>query len=101
MRISKPLVVVAVLVFSVTVAMAGPAPAKVLTLSKQASPFPSLCTEDPAAGCIVQLPVSGTTMIVASDGEAGFDPWGFGADTSDQVALDSIWVGGAGWTPCP
>lgn len=40
-------------------------------------------------------------MIVASDGEKPFDPWGFGADTSDQNALDSIWVGGAGWMPCP
>jgi hypothetical protein len=40
-------------------------------------------------------------MIVASDGERQFDPWEFGADTSDQVALDSLWVGGSGWTACP
>jgi hypothetical protein len=26
---------------------------------------------------------------------------GVGADSSDQIALDTIWVGGAGWTACP
>jgi hypothetical protein len=106
MRISKPLVIVALLVLTASMTVAGtvPTPVKVLTLQSKtspSSPFTSLCTEDPAAGCIVQLPVGGTTIFLASDGESPFDPWGHGADTSDQVALDSVWVGGAGWTACP
>jgi PEP-CTERM motif-containing protein len=96
MRVSKLLIIAGVLVFTASVAMA--APASTLTPVLRA---PSLCIEDPVIGCVVQLPVGGTTMFVASDGEAPFDPWGYGADTSDGVALDSIWVGGAGWTPCP
>jgi hypothetical protein len=60
--------------------------------SAQVSPLPSLCTEDANNGCKVTLPVAGTTITVASDGEAVFDPFGFGADTSDGVQLDSNWV---------
>ena len=97
MRITKVLLIAGLLVLAATVSMAAPA-----TLSvHKGAPQTSLCTEDPSAGCVLALPVGGTSMSVASDGEAGFDPWGYGADTSDQVALDALWVGGAGWTPCP
>ena len=86
MRISRILLVLTILAFTATVGMAG-----------------TLCVEDPVAGCVAQLPVGGTTMWVASDGESTFNPWGYTSDTSDAVALDSIWQfdQGAGWVACP
>ena len=86
MRISKITIVLAVVAFSATFAMAD-----------------TLCVEDPVTGCVAQLPVGGTTMWVASDGEAVFNPWGYTTDTSDQIALDAIWQQSPGstWTPCP
>ena len=94
MRISRFLLVLTIVAFTATVGMAG-------TFS-MAAPLGS-CVEDPVTGCVTQLPVGGTTMWVASDGEASFDPWGYGADTSDAVALDSIWRfdQGATWVACP
>ena len=50
-----------------------------------------LCTEDPANGCVAQIPTSAPPLFVASDGEAAFDPFGFGADTSDGIQLNSNW----------
>ncbi len=51
----------------------------------------TLCTETDADGCVMALPIDpGTTA--ASDGEASFDPFGFGGDTSDGIALSSIWT---------
>ena len=90
MRISKILLVLTILAFTATVGMA----ANVNTF---------LCNEDATAGCVIALPVGGTTMWVASDGEATFNPWGYTTDTSDAVALDSIWKfdGGYGWVACP
>jgi hypothetical protein len=95
MRISRFLLVLTILAFTATFAMAG-------TLTMQAPSFGS-CVEDNVTGCVVQLPVGGTTMWIASDGESSFDPWGFGADTSDSVALDSLWRfdQGAFWVACP
>jgi hypothetical protein len=57
-----------------------------------------LCTEDSVTGCVQQLPVTGTTITVASDGEAPFDPFGAGYDTSDGVQLDGNWTAVGGWT---
>lgn len=94
MRISKILLVLTIVAFTATVSMAG----TVRPLALLGS-----CVEDPVTGCVAQLPVGGTTMWVASDGESTFNPWGFTGDTSDAVALDSIWQfdQGAGWVACP
>ena len=93
-RISRILLVLTILAFTATVSMGGNV--------KIAAPLGS-CVEDPVTGCVAQLPVGGTTMWVASDGEATFNPWGYTTDTSDQVALDSIWQQSPGstWTFCP
>lgn len=90
MRASRVLMVLAVMAFAATVSMA-------------ANVNVTLCIEDSVNGCVIQLPVGGTTTAwVASDGERGFDPWGFGADTSDQIALNPGWLQTAGstWTVC-
>jgi len=59
-----------------------------------------LCNETDASGCVIQLPITGSTITVGSDGEAAFDPFGYGHDTSDGVQLENIWVGlhTKGWT---
>jgi len=92
MRISRIFIVLTIVAFTATASMAG-------------TVFVNLCTEDPVNGCVIQLPVGGTTTAwVASDGEAAFDPWGYGADTSDQIALNPGWEVTAGttpWTFCP
>ena len=94
MRISRILIVLTILAFTATVGMAG-------TVTLQA-PLGS-CVEDNVTGCVAQLPVSGTTMWIASDGESSFDPWGYHADTSDGVALDAVWRfdSGSTWVFCP
>ena len=87
MRISKVLILFTVVVLATSMSMADA----------------TLCTEDPGTGCVIQLPVGGTTIYVASDGETPFDPWGSGLNTSDGIALDSVWQfdSGAGWVACP
>lgn len=89
MRISKLLLILAVLVFATTLSMAGTV----------------VCVEDPATGCAFQLPFGGTTLaFAASDAESNFDPWGYGHDTSDQIALNPGWEQTAGtnpWVFCP
>jgi hypothetical protein len=89
MRISKLLLILAVLVFASTISMAGTV----------------VCVEDPVTGCVFQLPFGGTTTAwAASDGEFSFDPWGYGQDTSDQIALNPGWEQTAGtnpWVFCP
>jgi hypothetical protein len=62
-----------------------------------------LCTETDSGGCVMQLPLTGTTVTVASDGEQSFDPFSSGGDTSDGIQLDGIWVGlhTAGWNLIP
>lgn len=57
-----------------------------------------LCTEDSAAGCVGSFDLtladgSAVTVQPASDGEAVFDPFGFGFDTSDQVKFTCTTVG--------
>ena len=51
--------------------------------------------EDPVAGFVGPIPTSAPAITVASDGEAPFDPFGAGFDTSDGIELN------AGWTPDP
>jgi hypothetical protein len=51
----------------------------------------SLCTES-AAGCVASFPITAIggsviTVNAASDDEAAFDPFGLGADTSDQIQI--------------
>jgi len=79
---------VLVLTSSMTVAGTLPTTTKVLTV--KAPRITSLCTEGAVTGFVVGLPVGGTTVIVASDGESRFDPWGFGADTIEQIALPRL-----------
>ncbi len=55
----------------------------------------ALCTEDPVTGCTGSFTLTSTTgttftVQVASDGEAVFDPFGFGIDTSDQVQFNGV-----------
>jgi hypothetical protein len=63
-----------------------------ITATPAAAAITFLCTETDAGGCVIQLPITGSTIIVASDGESAFDPFGAGYDTSDGISLDSIWV---------
>jgi hypothetical protein len=46
-------------------------------------------------GCVNSIQVSDlgvlTNFYVASDGEVPFDPFGFGADTTDGIILDANW----------
>jgi hypothetical protein len=51
----------------------------------------TLCTESPN-GCVASFPVTAIggsviTINAASDDEAAFDPFGLGADTSDQIQI--------------
>jgi hypothetical protein len=52
----------------------------------------NLCTEDPVTGCVKDLGLN-VPITVASDGEATFDPFNAGYDTSDGIQLSNIWVG--------
>ena len=63
--------------------------------------FP-LCTETSGGGCLQPLSIDPNTTA-ASDGESAFDPFGFGSDTSDGIALDSKWVAVStpGWVNIP
>jgi hypothetical protein len=54
-----------------------------------------VCTEDAVTGCIHSFTLTtsdGTTFTVsaASDGEATFDPFGFGFDSSDQIQFNGV-----------
>lgn len=51
-----------------------------------------LCTEDPANGCVASIPTSNPLLLVASDGESSFDPFGAGFDVSDGIQLNSNWL---------
>ena len=59
------------------------------SLTKALSGGTTLCTESPS-GCVASFPIttiggSVITINAASDDEAAFDPFGLGADTSDQI----------------
>jgi hypothetical protein len=64
-----------------------------------AQPEHFLCTEGASTGCVMSLGTGGTSITVGSDGEATFDPFGAGSDTSDGIQFDSQWVGAntTGW----
>jgi hypothetical protein len=67
----------------------------------------TLCTEDAGSGCMTDISIglatgATLTITVASDGEAGFDPFGFGADTSDGIEFVGTTVTNQsknGWVP--
>ncbi len=65
--------------------------------SAQALTF--LCTESASGGCVQALPVTGSTITAASDGEGVFNPFSYSTDTSDGLQLDAIWspVQTKGW----
>jgi hypothetical protein len=83
----------------VALASAASSLALLLGAGSAAAAITYLCTETGGSGCVMTLPITGSTITVASDGEASFDPFGAGYDTSDGIQLDSIWVGlkTAGW----
>src|SRR5437879_5144933 len=61
-----------------------------------------VCIETDEGGCIAQInPAFFDSPTVASDGEAGFDPFGSGFDTSDGIDLfhSDVYVfnGQPGW----
>jgi hypothetical protein len=60
-----------------------------------------LCVEDPVSGCVAPIPTAVPEILVASDGESSFDPFGVGFDTSDGIkfAPGTGWefIGQAGW----
>jgi hypothetical protein len=56
-----------------------------IPLAAQAQPIP-IGTEDPHLGAIAQIP--GTGILVASDGEAPFQPFGVNFDVSDAIQFD-------------
>ena len=51
-----------------------------------------ICVQDPASGCVAAIPTSAPLIYLASDGELPFDPFGFGADTSDGISLNASWL---------
>jgi hypothetical protein len=54
-----------------------------------------LGTEDPGAGfvgALATLDPDGRAVTVGSDSEVAFDPFGFGADTSDGIVLPPDWL---------
>ncbi|MDB5479998.1 MAG: hypothetical protein JWO83_1051 [Caulobacteraceae bacterium] len=66
--------------------------------------------EDNVAGYVGAIPTSSPPIMVASDGEASFDPFGAGYDTSDAIQLNSSWApdpayakafGADGWVQIP
>lgn len=66
--------------------------------------------EDPTTGYTGAIPTSVTPVIVASDGEAAFHPFGITFDVSDAISLNGNWApdpayaaafGPGGWTQLP
>jgi hypothetical protein len=43
-------------------------------------------------GCVATIPTSAPPLIVASDGDVDFDPFGAGFDTSNQIVLNEDWL---------
>lgn len=66
--------------------------------------------EDPANGFVGAIPTSATPVIVASDGEAAFHPFGLPFSVSDAISLSADWTpdpayaaafGPTGWQQAP
>ena len=49
-------------------------------------------SETASGGYVGAIPTSSPALMVASDGEASFDPFGAGYDTSDGIQLNSNWA---------
>jgi hypothetical protein len=52
-------------------------------------------TEDATTGLVIAIPTASPTIYVASDGEEHFDPFGYGADTSDGIQFTAgpgVWA---------
>ena len=67
-------------------------------------------TEDPVNGWVGAIPTSSPAIMVGSDGESPFDPFGAGFDTSDGIVLNANWApdpayaaafGANGWQQLP
>ena len=59
-----------------------------------------ICVEDAVTGCVAEIPTSAPPILVASDGESSFDPFGAGFDTSDGILFPFagwVYVGEPGW----
>jgi PEP-CTERM motif len=48
--------------------------------------------EDATLGFVGAIPTSAPPIIVGSDGEAAFDPFGAGFDTTDGIVLNADWA---------
>ena len=48
--------------------------------------------EDPVKGFFGSIPTSSPAIMVGSDGEAHFDPFGAGFDVSDGIILNADWI---------
>ena len=57
-----------------------------------------LGTEDPVDGIVVPIATASPAILVASDGESAFDPFGAGFDTSDGIRFTA---GPGVWVPDP
>ncbi len=75
------------------------AAAAMITASSASASITYLCTESASGGCVQQLPITGSTITAASDGEGVFNPFNYSTDTSDGLQLDGIWqaVSTPGW----
>jgi hypothetical protein len=51
-----------------------------------------ICTETAQGGCVAAIPTSDPPLMVASDGESTFDPFGAGYDISDGIQLNANWA---------
>jgi len=51
-----------------------------------------ICVETDADGCIGAIPTASPILLVASDGESGFSPFGAPFDTSDAIQLNGSWA---------
>ena len=73
--------------------LAGALSALIITGTAQAqAAFGTLqVREDPVNGFIGQIPTSQTPVIVASDGEGSFRPFGLNFDVSDAISLSANW----------
>jgi hypothetical protein len=56
-----------------------------------------LGVEDPVNGLVAAIATSSPPILVASDGESAFDPFGAGFDVSDAIQF----APGSGWIPDP
>jgi hypothetical protein len=63
-----------------------------LSLSATSAKADLICVEDDVAGCVGAIPTAVPTLLVGSDGESPFDPFGAGFDLSDGIVLNDNWA---------